>query len=221
MVRTDEQIKVDIVNELEWNSSVDASDVKVTVENGEATLTGTVNFYSISKAAESSAFAIPGVKAVNNQLTVSYPDSIEMPSDEEIKNSADNVILWDTDVYSFEIDVSVDKGIVTLEGTVDAYWKKLHAERLITPIMGVISVINRLAVVPSADVEDKLIADDIMSAINRLQSSTSDEIYVEVDGGHVTLSGTVSSWLEKRAIENAAEYTAGVIDVKSFLSISI
>jgi osmotically-inducible protein OsmY len=40
-----ETVKQDIVNQLAWNSRVDASDIAVTVDNFQVTLTGTVPFY--------------------------------------------------------------------------------------------------------------------------------------------------------------------------------
>jgi osmotically-inducible protein OsmY len=47
-----------------------ADDIKVTVSNGKATLSGTVNYWSEYDAAENAAFNTTGVWAVVNQLKV-------------------------------------------------------------------------------------------------------------------------------------------------------
>ena len=41
MTPTDEDIKKDVVDELDWDSRIDASDIFVEVENGEVLLSGT------------------------------------------------------------------------------------------------------------------------------------------------------------------------------------
>lgn len=220
MKRTDEQIKVDIVKQLDWNTSVDASNVKVEVSNGKAVLTGSVNFYANKRAAENSTWLIPTVKEVDNRIVVKYPTSIKIPTDGEIKKNAEHAILWDSDVFSLDIDVSVSKGEVILKGTVDAYWKKLHTETIVESILGVTNVVNKLAVVPTDSYSDRIVAENIVSAIDRLSVADAQDIDVKVIDGVVTLSGSVSSWISKRAIENAAEYTAGVINVTSLLTIN-
>lgn len=219
MDRTDQQIKVDVVKQLEWNASVDANNINVTVVDGKARLSGEVSYYGIKKSAEDSAWLIPGVTEVINDISVKYPSTVKVPSDNEIKSNVENVLLWDTDVYSFEIDVKVDSGTVELSGTVDAYWKKMHAERIVDRVYGVIEVENKLAVVPTDKFSDKVIAENIVDAIDRLKIVDAETINVKVKNSIATVSGSAPSWIAKRAIENAAEFTAGVSDVKSFITI--
>jgi osmotically-inducible protein OsmY len=68
--RSDERIKEDINDRLSDDPWVDASDIEVTVNNGEVTLMGTVNERSAKRRAEDLAEAVSGVKNVENRLRV-------------------------------------------------------------------------------------------------------------------------------------------------------
>jgi osmotically-inducible protein OsmY len=68
--KSDWQIKEDINDELFWSPFVDADDVQVAVDGGTATLTGTVDSWSESKAAETNAYEA-GAMYVDNNLTIS------------------------------------------------------------------------------------------------------------------------------------------------------
>lgn len=68
--RSDERIKEDINDRLSDDPFVDASDIDVTVSNGEVTLTGNVDHRSTKRRAEDLAEAVSGVKNVENRLRV-------------------------------------------------------------------------------------------------------------------------------------------------------
>jgi osmotically-inducible protein OsmY len=68
--RSDDRIKEDINDRLSDDPFVDASDIDVTVTNGEVTLTGSVDHRSTKRRAEDLAEAVSGVKNVENRLRV-------------------------------------------------------------------------------------------------------------------------------------------------------
>jgi osmotically-inducible protein OsmY len=68
--RSDERIKDDINDRLSDDPFVDASDIDVTVTNGEVTLTGTVDERSSKRRAEDIAENVSGVKNVENRIRV-------------------------------------------------------------------------------------------------------------------------------------------------------
>jgi len=68
--RSDDRIKDDINDRLSDDPWVDASDIEVTVNSGEVTLTGTINERSEKRRAEDIAEEISGVKHVENRLRV-------------------------------------------------------------------------------------------------------------------------------------------------------
>jgi osmotically-inducible protein OsmY len=68
--RSDEKIKEDISEKLYHDSYIDASDIDITVSNGEVTLTGTVESREAKHRAEDMADSVTGVKDVTNNLKV-------------------------------------------------------------------------------------------------------------------------------------------------------
>lgn len=69
--KADWEIEADIEDELWWSPYVDANQVEVSVDNGVATLSGTVETWSERNSAEKNAFD-GGAKDVRNNLTVTY-----------------------------------------------------------------------------------------------------------------------------------------------------
>ena len=68
MTKSDEKIKKDIIDHIYWDGRVDASNLTVSVERGHITLKVTVTGYFDRKAAFESAFNVPGVSRVENQI---------------------------------------------------------------------------------------------------------------------------------------------------------
>jgi osmotically-inducible protein OsmY len=112
------------------------------------------------------------------------------------------------------VEVSVDSGVVTLTGSVDAFWKKTLAEE-ISQSLGVVRVVNKLSVVPGMDMNDEKIAGDIVNAIDRNLHVDAGSVNVKVHQGDVTLSGKVPNWMGYRSAYEAALFTRGVREVDS------
>jgi hyperosmotically inducible protein len=218
-IRTDEEIKKDVVNQLYWDGCIDASSVKVEVHEGEVILTGTVPNYTAYQAAGDDTWAISGVTNVRNDLIIKFPSGVKTPSDVEIKTNIENILLWQPNIDSTDIDVTVNSGWVMLYGSVDAYWKKVRAEELILGLNGVLGLTNELAIVPTERIEDKTIAEDIEAALERQFNIDQNLIDVKVENGQVTLSGSVGSLLAFRAAQRIAENTLGVLIVNNELVI--
>ncbi|WP_221392613.1 BON domain-containing protein [Dyadobacter sp. NIV53] len=68
--RSDDRIKDDINDRLSDDSWIDASEIEVKVENGEVTLTGTVDDRTAKRRAEDIADGISGVSNVENRIRV-------------------------------------------------------------------------------------------------------------------------------------------------------
>lgn len=213
-MRADEVIKTDVVDQMYWDHRIDASDIGVSVDDGKVTLTGAVPTYTAKRAAADNAWLVEGVALVENEIEVEYPTTVSVPTDDEIRANVQDAFTWNTDLSAFEIDVSVTNGWVTLEGTVDAYWKKIEAEGEAEDVQGVIGVTNKLAVVPTEKITDESIAEDVVNAIDRNRNVNVDDIDVTVSNGRVTLTGTVANKTAKSAAYNSALYTVGVTDVE-------
>ncbi|MBD3191044.1 MAG: BON domain-containing protein [Candidatus Heimdallarchaeota archaeon] len=169
--------------------------------------------------AELDVWAIANVLTVENNLEVEHPEGYAIPSDVEIKENVERRLTWDPSIDSSKIDISVQAGVVTLEGTTMAYWKKKKVERIISDISGVTNIINKLAIVPTRGIADKDIVKDIMAAMERNHSIDPRDITVKVKKGQVKLTGKVSTWKESRVAEECAELTRGVTDVTNNIKI--
>ncbi len=220
MRRSDEQIKKDIVDELYWDSRIDASEVTVTVKNGVVTLEGTVPTYADLSAARSAAWRMEGVTNVTDHLTVRHISPPALPTDDEIRTAVENTLAWEPAIHEGDIRVSVANGVVTLEGTVETYWKKPYAENRVSGIRGILGIENKLAVVPSKKVEDEVVAQDVVAALDRDVLVDTEMVHVTVNDGVVTLSGTVPGWASRRAAEDDAALTVGVVGVRNELDVA-
>lgn len=216
---SDEEIKKEIIEEMSSDGRVNASDVKVSVLNGHAKLTGTIPSYEGKKAASENAWAIQGVSSVKNELIVVYPPKVKIPEDSEIRSNVKKALSLNLNVDEEMIQVSVKEGIVTLEGSVDSLWKKELVESVISGISGIIDISNKLSIIPTKKTSDKEIAEDIIGSIDRNYKVQVEDIYVKVKDGIVTLSGTLDNWYEYNAAMEAAKFTSGVKDINDELKI--
>lgn len=212
-VRTEESIKKDVVNRLFWDGRVDASDVNVDVDAGTVTLRGSVPSSLARDAAVTDARNTAGVTGVVNQIGLEPRPTIQVPSEAEIEENVTSVLRWTSDIDMSDIEISVAAGRVGLRGSVDAYWKKHHAEDLVAGIVGVVEVDNELTVVPTKDVLDQTISEDIVAELERSTLVDVEDITIRVEKGAVTLSGTVPTWSARQAAYDAALFTAGVTNI--------
>ena len=209
----DEEIKKNIVDQLYWYSRVSAADVKVEVADGKVKLTGTVPTLSARATASDCVWVVPGVRSLKDELEVKFQPEIKVLTDDEIRFNIDQVLLWNSDIVSTDIKPSVKDGRVTLNGTVPSFWEKMRAELIASKMGGVITIKNMLSVVPSKNYKDKRITERIINELKQNSFTNAESIDVKVEGGKVTLSGTVPNRYAYIAAYNAAECTRGVVDV--------
>ena len=206
--------------ELARDTRIDASKIEVTVDNGRVTLSGEVPTLLGKSAATDDALAILGVTEVNNLTKVNYPPSFTLPTDEEIKENVLSRLIGSPDLDLSDLDVTVDAGVVTLKGTVDTYWKKSFLEDLVAFEAGVTFIENHVAVVPTDDLLDKAIAEDIVASLEERAIVDVDDVDVSVSDGVVALDGSVPNWAVRQTAANAVFYTAGVKTLNNNLVIS-
>lgn len=220
MTSSNEEIKKKINEHLAWDYRVDVSNIDVSVEeNGKVKLEGSVPTYEIRKAALQDVWTIEGVTMIDNQLKVKIPTGYSKPSDNEMTSNINTVLAINRAIDEKNIHVSVNNGVVVLKGTVDAYWKTVKAETLASETSGVIGIVNELTVVPTKDVEDQRIAEEIMGAIERTLFIDPTEIDVKVKEGNVSITGTVPNWQAYLAVDDATIFTKGIKSVENKLEI--
>lgn len=212
----DTELQRDVLNELEWKPSVNAAEVGVSVNNGVVTLTGHISSYAEKWAAEKAALRVHGVRAVANELDVKLPGTSRR-TDQDIALSAVNALKANISVPDQQIKVTVENGWVTLDGEVEWRYQKSAAEDAVRYLPGVIGVTNLVQVKPRVSPTD--LKSRIEEALKRRAELDAKHITVEVDGGKVTLRGTVHSWAEREAAETEAWSAPGVSSVMNLIEV--
>ncbi|WP_045221915.1 BON domain-containing protein [Desulfonatronum thioautotrophicum] len=217
--QSDENIKENVVAALVSDTRVDASEITVEVNNGAATLGGTVPSYLAATAAYDVALETTGVTSVDNLISVLYQPPFSPPADPELRATILSKLARNPDINVLDTEITVEAGLVTLRGTVNSYWEKLHAEELVASEAGVVAVNNHLAIVRTDDFMDEEIAADIIQSLESRSAVSADDVTVSVQDGHVTLTGVVPSWAAKQAAFRSALFTFGVVDVQNLISV--
>ncbi len=161
---------------------------------------------------------VKGVRAIAQEIEVSYP-SDKKTGDDEIAKRAVSILQWDAVVPQGAIDVTVQRGWVTLAGVVNWQYQRKAAEDAIMKLSGVNGVINNIALKPAVHVSD--VQKQIEDALSRHAKFEAHAIRVSVrDGNKVALEGKVESWDERDAVEDAAWSVPGVQSVDDRLTIT-
>lgn len=190
----DQQITQAIENDLLLDQAVSAHLIDVTTDKGIVTLSGTVNQLLAKERAVRVAESIKGVLNVINQIEV---NPIER-ADSDIKQDIKNALKWDAATESYEIDVSVNNGVVTLSGNVQSWAEKQLAAKVAKNVHGIKNIQNNIEVTYPEERPDTEIETEIRKRMEYNPYIDEQLINVSVNSGKVQLSGTAGSIAEKR-----------------------
>jgi osmotically-inducible protein OsmY len=215
-MRTDAELQRAIQDELDFEPSVIATDIGVTVKEGIATLFGTVSSYAAKWAAERAAERVSGLRALAKDLTVKLRGDSER-SDADIAAAALHALAWDVQVPDTKLQVEVQKGFVTLKGEVDWNYQREAAAYDVRKLTGVVGVGNQITLPATASAKE--VRSKIESALQRRAVKDARRVTVEADGGTVILRGEVHCWGEREDAEQAAWAAPGVSEVQDQIRI--
>jgi osmotically-inducible protein OsmY len=199
-------------------------DVKVSVENGIATLTGSVELYEYKADAEKRVRKAKGVTAVRDLIEVAGPEI----SDQELQAKLAEKLAYDRVGYgnTFNaISVSVDHGVVTLGGHARTDVDKDSALALVATTHGVKDLVGEIEVDPVSILDDQTrmaVARAVYgySSLNKYAIDPAKPIRISVQNGHVELYGTVDSQSDKDVAFIRANGVPGVFSVKNYLQVA-
>jgi osmotically-inducible protein OsmY len=213
----DKELRNNVIDELEFEPSIDASSIGVAAENGVVTLTGHVSSYWQKSAAERAVWRVKGVKAIAEEIEVRFSTD-KKRGDDQIAQRAVDLLDWDASVPDGAIRVKVHDGWVHLEGEVNWQFQRQAAEADVRKLSGVVGVTNNISLKQTVQTPD--VRKRIEDALKRHAEVEAAKISINVLGnGSVKLEGKVDSWDERRAVERAVWSTPGVRTVDDRISI--
>jgi osmotically-inducible protein OsmY len=213
---SDHQLRQEVLDELDFEPRINAAHIGVIAKDGVVTLNGFVASYAEKYAAEAAARRVKGVRAIAEEIEIRLAND-KKQADDEIAERALRILHWDVLVPEDGIAVTVEKGVVTLRGTVDWHYQKSEAEYDVRKLSGVVRVVNELNLrSPGRTAEVK---GQIEKALQRSAQIEAARITVETEGGKVILKGKVHDWYERDLIERAAWSVPGVTEVHDRLTL--
>ena len=189
-MKTDLQLKDDVLSELAWDPAVHAQAIDVTVKDGVVALRGHLGTFAEKRAVEKAVRRITGVRGLALDLDVQLAPE-HRRTDSDIARAALAALRWHAWVPHERLHVQVEDGWVTLTGQVDWHYQLASAEQCIRPLLGVRGITNRIAV--KSPVIESEVSRQIVGALTRHAQREANRIDVDVQGSVVTLAGTVDS----------------------------
>ena len=215
----DGDLRDTVLAELDWDPSVDDSEIHVAVKDGAVSLTGRVTAYSQRHAAAWAAARVRGVKAVADDIEVVLSDAIQR-KDSEIAAEIAHERQSNTAIPD-SVKAEVRNGQVTLRGYVAWSYQRDEAVRAVGHLQGVRAVSNLIEVEPgvveadAADIEER-----IHQAIGRTADVDASSISVAKSDDVVRLEGSVGSLAERGIAQRVAESAPGVTRVENDLVVN-
>jgi osmotically-inducible protein OsmY len=216
VVMDDIRLRQNILDEMEFEPSIDAAGIGVAVHSGIVTLTGHVRTYAEKEAAERVASRVKGVRGIAADIEVQIfgPKATD---DDDIARRAVKMLDWNVSVPKDSVQVRVLTGWITLKGQVEWQYQKNAAYDAVRDLAGVVGVSNLIELKPRITAVD--VKKRIEDAFQRDAALEADAIKIDVKGGKVILSGKVKTWSERQAAERAAWSAPGISTLDDRLTV--
>lgn len=209
----DNDLREDVLFELQSEPKIASSDVAIAVKDGVVTLSGFVSSCGEKFEVEKTIKRVYGVKAVADAMQIKGPSD---RTDPEIARDAVRALEYHIDVPSEEIVLTVKNGWVRLEGVVENRYQKEIAGSIVRNLKDVQGIMNNL------EVESKISTTEVKHHVEdalRRSAEPDAQIAVEVEEDTIKLYGSVRSWDERSEAEIAARSIPGVAEVENHISV--
>jgi hyperosmotically inducible periplasmic protein len=198
--------------------------VHVTMKDGLASLTGTVDLYEYKADAEKRAMHTKGVTAVRNQIEVAGKDI----SDAELQKKLSDKLTYDRVGFGHTFDaiaLNVKNGVVTLGGHAHNYFNRDSALAIVATTPGVKDMVDNIEVDPVSMMDDQTrmaVARAVygFTTLNKYAIDPAKPIRISVQNGNVELYGVVDSKADKDAAYMQANSVPGVFSVRNYLQVA-
>ena len=202
----DERITDVIKEKLHESMQESAMDINLFCRDGFVHMSGIVDVLTEKQYAEEVAINTPGVRKVENKITVAMDGNF---TDKHIeKEISEKLADYDNDSVS-GLGVKVNDGVVSLVGSVDTLMDANIAMNLASRIRGVKNVVNNTSIASTGKYDDTFISNKILQELSKTELSYKD-IHRDVDGGIVRLSGYLNNPAEVELAKEIAMNVEGV-----------
>jgi osmotically-inducible protein OsmY len=215
-MKTNAELEDDVLDELNWDPSINADKVEVSADEGTIKLSGSIGSYSEMHQAERDARRVWGVVAIVNDLDVRLPPASQR-TDADLAGAARDALEWNALVPP-GIGVTADHGRLTLTGEADYNYQRQAAYDAVRWLIGITSINNQIRITPHVSAPD--VKSKIERALVRNAEIDARNITVATSHGNVTLTGTVRSLAERDQAGWSAWGAPGVHDVHNELTVA-
>jgi hyperosmotically inducible periplasmic protein len=200
-------------------------DVHVTVQNGVATLTGSVDLVATRLNAEQKVRHVKGVGAIRDDIQVSGPEIPDQQLQKKLLQAITSQIWGYFPVQFQTISVQVHNGVAIIGGHAVGPIAASDALAVVENTKGVKDVIDDLQIDPVSPMDERIRWAEFRAIygfpmFNQYLIDPNKPIRIQVENGHVTLLGEVASQAEKNAAGVRANRVPGVFSVTNDLQVA-
>jgi hyperosmotically inducible periplasmic protein len=225
--KTDDRISLSARDSYVFKTYLKDDAIKVQSKDGVVTLTGTVSDDSHKSMAEETVESLPGVKSVNNQLSITgSPASAN--SDAWLAERVRSTLLFHRSVSYVNTSVAVSNGNVTLTGKASSEAQKQLTTEYAKDVSGVKDVDNQMIIANapskshrsvSEKIDDASITTQVRMSLLFHHGTDMFDTKVSTHKGVVTLSGSAKNQAEIDLATKRVSDVHGVTSVKNQMTI--
>lgn len=140
--KADEEIARAVRAALVWDVYIPDHRIQSTVSSGWVTLEGTVDRWEQREDAMRCVERLLGVRGVSNRIVINAP----IVDEARVRSTIEKALARRAKREAKHLDIKVDEGVVTLQGTVDSWAERNAVERLVSYTPGVRELVNEITV---------------------------------------------------------------------------
>ncbi len=209
----DDEISGDINAAFAASPRIHSTEIRIRTINGRVLLQGVVETLEEKLAAEETAVRVQGVRAIENDLTVSADKDL---SDLRIERMAQKAL---DDAGMADIGVRVEAGNAFLMGRILDVDTKERARDIVSQVEGVRDIFSELEIAAGEPVDDIAIADNVAEALSDDPRIVFYNLDVRSDDGHVVVLGEADSQDQIETATQVAEAVPGVKSVENMMTV--
>jgi len=221
---TDQRIEQAAKASYNFKNHLKDDHIKVDAKDGVVTLTGTVARDYHKSLAQETVVGLPGVKRVDNQLTITGDQPAEH-SDGWITMKVKTVLAFHKNVSATGTEVNTENGVVTLTGKADSAAQKQLTSEYAKDVEGVTEVRNNLVIAKTnrrtmgEKVDDTSITAQVKSTLLFHKSTSMLATKVSTLNGVVSLNGEAKNAAERDLVTKLVQDIHGVQSVQNRMTV--